>query len=61
MFGIHGRTLKDKTSKDWDKEGHINHPKRSETALTTEDIHQLQQGTPAYNELRVPMNQFMEC
>ena len=45
---------------DWDKEGHINHPKRSDTALTTEDIHQLQQDTPAHNELRVPMNQFME-
>ena len=26
---------------DWDKEGHINHPKRSETVLTTKDIHQL--------------------
>ena len=45
---------------DWDKEGHINHPKRSDTALTTEDIHQLQQDTPAHNELRAPMNQFME-
>ena len=45
---------------DWDKEGHINHPKRSETVLTTEDIHQLQQDTPAHNELRAPMNQFME-
>ena len=45
---------------DWDKEGHIHHPKRSDTALTTEDIHQLQQDTPAHNELRAPMNQFME-
>ena len=45
---------------DWDKEGHINHSKRSETVLTTEDIHQLQQDTPAHNELRAPMNQFME-
>ena len=33
--------------------------KRS-TALTTEDIYQLQQDTPAHNELRAPMNQFME-
>ena len=45
---------------DWDKEGHINHPKRSETALTTDDIHQLQQDTRAHNELRAPMNPFME-
>ena len=45
---------------DWDKEGHINHPKRSETVLTKKDIHQLQQDTPAHNELRAPMNQFME-
>ena len=45
---------------DWDKEGHINHPKRSETTLTTEDIQQLQRDTPAHNELRAPMNQFME-
>ena len=28
---------------------------------STEDIHQLQQDTPAHNELRAPMNQFMEC
>ena len=53
MFGIHGLSLKD-------KEGHINHPKRSETALTTDDIHQLQQDTRAHNELRAPMNKFME-
>ena len=46
--------------KDWDKEGHINHPKRSETILTTDDIQQLQRDTPAHNELRAPMNQFME-
>ena len=45
---------------DWDKEGHINHPKRSETTLTTEDIQQLQRDTPAHHELRAPMNQFME-
>ena len=54
---VEGQNFKE----DWDKEEHINHPKRSETALTTEDIHQLQQDTPAYNELRAPMNQFMEC
>ena len=53
---IEGHNFKE----DWDKEGHINHPKRSETALTTDDIHQLQQDTPAHNELRAPMNQFME-
>ena len=45
---------------DWDKEGHINHPKRSETILTTDDIHQLQRDTPAHNELMAPMNQFMD-
>ena len=39
---------------------HCNHPKRSETALTTDDIHQLQQDTRAHNELRAPMNPFME-
>ena len=53
---IEGHNFKE----DWDKEGHINHPKRSETALTTDDIHQLQQATRAHNELRAPMNQFME-
>ena len=53
---IEGHNFKE----DWDKEGHINHPKRSETALTTDDIHQLQQATHAHNELRAPMNQFME-
>ena len=53
---IEGHNFKE----DWDKEGHINHPKRSETALTTDDIHQLQQDTRAHNELRAPMNQFME-
>ena len=53
---VEGQNFKE----DWNKEGHINHPKRSETALTTEDIHQLQQDTPAHNELRAPMNQFME-
>ena len=53
---VEGQNFKE----DWDKEGHINHPKRSETALTTEDIHQLQQDTPIHNELRAPMNQFME-
>ena len=53
---VEGQNFKE----DWDKEGHINHPKRSDTALTTEDIHQLQQDTPAHNELRAPMNQFME-
>ena len=36
---IEGHNFKE----DWDKEGHINHPKRSETVLTTDDIHQLQQ------------------
>ena len=54
---IEGHNFKE----DWDKEGHINHPKGSETALTKDDIHQLQQDTPAHNELRAPpMNQFME-
>ena len=53
---IEGHNFKE----NWDKEGHINHPKRSETALTTDNIHQLQQDTPAHNELRAPMNQFME-
>ena len=53
---IEGHNFKE----DWDKEGHINHPKRLETALTTDDIHQLQQDTRAHNELRAPMNQFME-
>ena len=52
---IEGHNFKE----DWDKEGHINHPKRSETALTTDDIHQLQD-TLAHNELRAPMNQFMK-
>ena len=54
------RTYNIRGKEDWDKEGHINHPKRSETALTTDDIHQLQQDTRAHNELRAPMNQFME-
>ena len=53
---IEGHNFKE----DWDKEGHINHPKRSETALTTDDIHQLQQDTRAHNELRATMNPFME-
>ena len=44
---------------DWDKEGHINHPKRSETLLTTDDIQQLHRDTPAHNELMAPMNEFM--
>ena len=45
---------------DWNKEGYIDHSKRSETILTTDNIQQLQQDTPVHNELRVPMNQFME-
>ena len=46
--------------KDWDKEGHINHPKRSEIPLTTDDIQQLHRDTPAHNELMAPMNEFMK-
>ena len=53
---VEGQNFKE----DWDKEGHINQPKRSETILTTDDIQQLQRDTPAHNELRAPMNQFME-
>ena len=53
---VEGQNFKE----DWDKEGHINHPKRSETILTTDDIQQLQRATPAHNELMAPMNQFME-
>ena len=34
--------------------------RRAGGALTTDDIHQLQQDTPAHNELRAPMNQVME-
>ena len=45
---------------DWDKEGHINHPKRSELFLTTDDIQQLHRDTPAHNELMAPMNEFMK-
>ena len=37
-----------------------NWPASKKKTLTTEDIHQLQQDTPAHNELRAPMNQFME-
>ena len=44
---------------DWDKEGHINHPKRSTSLLTTDDIRRLQRATPAHNELLAPMNEFM--
>ena len=51
---VEGQNFKE----DWDKEGHINHPKRK--PLTTEDIQQLQRDTPAHNKLRAPMNQFME-
>ena len=43
---------------DWDKEGHINHPKRSTSLLTTEDHRMLQRATPAHNELLAPMNDF---
>ena len=53
---IEGQNFKE----DWDKEGHINHPKRSEKALTTEDIAQLHRDTPAHNELVAPMNEFMK-
>ena len=43
---IEGHNLKD----NWDKEGHINHPKR-------DDIRRLQRATPAHNELLAPMNE----
>ena len=45
---IEGHNFKE----DWDKEGHINHPKRSETVLTTDDIHQLH-STPPWSRARV--------
>ena len=53
---VEGQNFKE----DWDKEGHINHPRRSETSLTDDDIRQLQRDTPAHNELLAPMNEFMQ-
>ena len=52
---IEGHNFKE----DWDKEGHINHPKRSTTLLTTDNIQRLQRATPAHNKLLAPMNKFI--
>ena len=51
----HGHNFRE----DWDKEGHINHPKRSTYPVTTEDHKRLRRATPAHNELLAPMNDFM--
>ena len=52
----HGHNFRE----DWNKEGHINHPKRSSYPVTTEDHKRLQRATPAHNELMAPMNDFMQ-
>ena len=44
---------------DWNKEGHINHSKRSTSLLTTEDHQRLQRATPAHNKLLAPINDFI--
>ena len=51
----HGHNFRE----DWDKEGHINHPKRSTYPVTKEDHKRLQRATPAHTELQAPINDFM--
>ena len=46
---------------DWDKEGHINHPKRSTYPITKQDQEELQRDTPAHTELQAPINDFTRC
>ena len=46
---------------DWDKEGHINHPRRSSQPVTTQEQQRLQRDTPAHTELEAPINEFMRC
>ena len=38
----------------------VGHGRYRFATASADDIHQLQQDTPAHNELRAPMNQFME-
>ena len=46
---------------DWDKEGHIYHPKRSSQPVTTQEQARLQLQTPDHTELVAPIDEFMRC